>query len=374
MRRVLPASLAALVALALALCVTGCRVVKMDLPREIDFTGAAVTVWDASEPTVSVAPEYTATVRSTVNEFSAKYGVKVDLRFAGRQEITDLLAGQKTGDVPSLVFTGEWPVASPQATDISLELPLANYLDAATAYWQKDGRLLGIPAYVQWIGVATQAGGSKPTYLVESPGFFRAALDLPSSWDADKVLSYLSWVNQRWGAPESNPLKAWGDGIAASLYPATPQLYRYLRPLGKSQVSIAPLDGPEGEAAFYYTVPAYVVLAKDGPERACAIRLGVALAANLGRWAARAMGGVPALVADVPVFNLESGLSYEERSSILSTVAKRRLTAAAAEESMYADPIEKALRQAAMGYLSGKVSEADSARSIQETLQRHTKP
>ena len=369
-------SLAALaILMALSMILPACRLGKMDLPGEPDFAGVTLSVWDLSQPKVEGAPDYQTEAQRVAREFAAHYGVEVDLRFALRQEIADLLAGKAVDESPALVFTGEWPSVPDAAWDLSSSVSETDYVDAAAFYWQKDGRLLAVPAYVQWLGVASRDSGTKDVFFADSPAFLRAALESQGApWDPDAIFAYLTWVEQQWGRAESDPLRAWQEGIARSLYPVTPYLFEWLASTEASEVSLEPIPGPFADPCFFYTVPGYVVLARDGAQRECAARLAFALAANLGRWAARAVGCVPALRADVSVFNLESGFSFEDRSSILSSLTEPRFSAPLTADTLLQESLQAALRQVAVDYLSGRTTAAEARSSIQETMQRHTKP
>jgi hypothetical protein len=379
---------AALVCAALLLSVLeGCQTRAKGVPVEPDLTGVSIVVWDADQPAAPGAPAYRAEAARVVRDFCARYKVDVDLQFIDRQSIVDFLSGRKSGEGPALAFSTEWPLVPEAARDAGPYLVQGGYLDAAIDYWRQDGRTLAIPSYVHWLcagsrmkpaGETGETGAAMPertVYLSGSLGFLRSVLDLPGAgWDAGVVASFLSWVKAEYGALEPDPLGAWSEGSAEVLYPVTPFLLTWMKSAAKGEVEPLPLRNPFGEARFCYTVPGYMVLAANGLERECATRLGKELAANLGRWAARAVGGMPALADDMAVFNIESHLGYPARLALLSSLTGHRFRAPSAQEFLLHESIEEALSPVAADFLSGKTGEGDLLSSIQDILERHTRP
>ncbi len=365
--------LAGLIAIAsLALC--ACTASKMDVgPDTADYSGLRIAVWDASQPAVEAGPQYEIEVKRIVEEFAATNSLEVDLKFAGRQEITDRLTGKSDAQV-DLVYTGEMPCLPASARDLSGFIGDDAYLDAASAYWRRGGKILAVPAYIHWTATAQRSQGNVDAYSWDSPLFLSAGLGMDVfPPDAEEVMSYLADIRSRLGEASSNPLGLWMDGTARSLYPVTPHLWQKIRD-GDQDVAIGPLPGPGEERVYFYTVPAYVVLSEGGREGACAADLAVLLAKNLGRWAARTLSCIPALRDDASIYNLESGFGFEDRAAMIASLTPFRLEAPSATEYSQWESIEPALRAVAKGYLSGGQSEEEARRGILEALGRHTKP
>ena len=371
MRGRLTAILCILVAMSVAL--SSCAAGKMDLPPEAGFAGVKITVWDLHRPVVDGVDGYEAEVRRIGEEFASAKNVEVELRFAGRQEISDVLSGKAEAQV-DLVCTGEWPFIPDAARDLSGLSSQDIYVDAAASYWRKDGKLLAVPAYFHWTGTAYRPAGTQDAYSWDSPLFLSAALgkgEFPPH--PEEVASYLAFILKERGKAPHDPLLSWEDGTAKSFYPFTPYLWQRFH-AKDATVTIGPVCRSVEESFYYYTVPAYVVLAQDAAETACAAKLAALLAANLGRWAARALSCVPALREDVSVWNLESDLGYDDRSAMLFSLSALSLTAPSALEHDLWESLETALRGVAKGYLSGEFGEEEAGRGIQEALGRHTKP
>ncbi len=372
---------AALVLLGLA----GCRMGAKGVPVKPDLEGVSIVVWDADQPAMPGVPSYRAEAARVVRDFCARYQVTVDLKFVVRQEISDFLSGRASGDGPAVAFSSEWPFLPDKARDVSSYVGDGAYLDAALDYWREDGRILAIPSYVHWMCVASRARGTgedvppaavpaKVAYLSDSPGFLRSTLDLPGAgWDAGKIAAFLSYLKDEYGPSDVDPLGAWSDGVVQALYPATPFLLRWMKGTSGEVVPL-PLKSPFDDPRFYYTIPGYLVLATDGLQRECAMLLGKELAANLGRWAARAVGGIPALSNDVVIFNVESSLGHDARCALLSSLGGYRFHAPAMQDFLLRESLERTLSPVIADYLSGKAAGGDLSASIQDILQRHTKP
>jgi len=367
----------------LSVPLAGCGIGVKEAPQAPDVSGLSITVWDAAQPRVEGVADYRQAATRVAAEFAGRCGLNVDLRFVARQQIADLLLGKTAGERPHLVFTTEWPFAPLDLPGVPELVDEASYLDAAASYWKRDGRILAIPSYIHWIGlvsrgdapVGTEALRQETAYFADSPAFLRLALDSPGAgWDAEKVASYLAWVKETYGPPPVDPLAAWDEETVQAIFPVTAYLLRWLRERRGELLRLLPLAGPFGEPGFYYTVPGYVVLAAEEPYRSCAADLGRELAANLGRWAARAVGAIPAAVSDLAVFNVESGLSFEERSALIRSVSTCRSRVPATDDYLYRESVVSAVRQDAWDFLSGKTTEAEARRSIREALERYTRP
>lgn len=358
---------------------SACLPREKQAPKELDLSGTSITVWDVSQPAVAGAPDYSAETARVVAEFEKDHGVKVDLRLVSRQDISLLLAGKSPGTGVSLVYSTEWPfVPAGLPGSPGLADPAA-YVDSAAAYWTKDGAMLAAPAYVHWVSAVSTAAPDKTTpataCIPGSAAFLKSALDYPSGgWDPDNVVTYLAWVKETYGTPPQDPLAAWQDGAVQTLFPVTPYLYQWLRDSGGRPVTLSPEAGPRNEPGVYYTVPGYLVLAGEEPYRTCAAKLAVVLAANLGRWAARAIGGLPAAMADAAVFQVDSRFSDAERSALIQAVYAGTLRVPAAADFLYAEAIEDTVSEDVSQFLSGKTTEAELSQSIREASQKHTKP
>lgn len=393
-RRILAVIFLALFSIAFSSCV-GPR----PAPKKLDLSGVSLTVWDALQPRFPGCPEYSEEVSRVIEEFCRETGVKVEFRYAERREALEVLSGKEVSSRPHLMFSTEWPVASECLSDLSGDLDVTDYVDPAGLYWTAGDQFLGIPAYVQWIGTVVRAPGDstggagsaatsaatgaatvsvarRTGYWVDSPAFFRAVLDGPGvGWNAESLTRYAKWVKETYGAYCVDPLASWQNGEVDALYPVTPYLYKWLRTssLGVT-VSVVPSASPFEDDSFYYTVPAYLVLTEDDLERASAVELGKRLAANLGRWAARALGCVPALVKDMPIFNLESGFDYEARQLIWQPVAIGTRAAPRAAEFFQTTAMDSVLAAPLTQYVLGEATDQSLEESIRGACVRHTKP
>lgn len=366
-----------LLAVAAGACATGTKT-----PKEQILSGLSMTAWDVAQPVVPGAPDYAQDVARVVAEFEQRYGVKVDLKTVGRQDIVKVLSGKAPAGDVALTFSTEWPFAPANLPGVPGEVDAGAFLGAAAAYWTKDGNMLAIPAYVHWVSAVSASGATEgasgaaaPVYIPDSPAFLRSVMDYPlGGWDPDGVAAYIAWIRETYGPPAGDPLAAWKEGAARSVFPVTPYLYEWLRDSGGRPVTIAPEAGPQSEPSLYYTVPGYVVLAAEEPYRTCAARLGEALAANLGRWAARAIAGLPAAVADTAVFQVDSRLPTAERVALIQAFSAGDLHVPGASDFLYAESVEDAIRQSVSDFLSGKADEAELRESIREASGKHTKP
>lgn len=370
---------------------SSCR--RPSVPKKLDLSGVEIVVWDSLQPDFPGSPNYAEEASRVIQEFCGETGVKVDYRRRERKDVLALLSGDGSRGRPDLMFSSEWPVASSSLADLSAETDPGDYVDPASAYWTRNGKLFGIPAYIQWIGTAVRGGVGRAgaagriaaAYWVGSPGFFRAALDATGAGPNERaleellneksLLEYVNWIKQTYGTLRDDPLLAWQRGEVDLLYPATPYLVKWLKASsGGGDVSVAPVSSHTGGNSFYYTVPAYLVLAEGSREQAAAVDLGRRLAANLGRWAARTLGCVPARVDDVPIFNVESGLGYEERQAVWESVRAGTRAVPDAADFLRVSAIQSVLESPVTGYLKGSVSAQTLEESIRAAFLRHTKP
>ena len=176
------------------------------------------------------------------------------------------------------MFSSEWPVIVDVVADISGELERDTFIDPAITYWSRDEQVFGIPAYIQWIGTAARTlpvGDGTTAYWVDSPAFLRAALDRgEAGWNEETLLEYAQWVKGKYGRFRDDPLLAWQQGAVDALYPVTPYLFKWLKTSAQgteAEISVVPASSPFGSDSFYYTVPAYLVLAENAPEKAAAV-------------------------------------------------------------------------------------------------------
>ncbi|MGE5578491.1 MAG: hypothetical protein ACM3WU_00485 [Bacillota bacterium] len=372
MRRRLAAASAFILVLA---CLSGsCTAGKLDLPPKTDFSNTAVLVWDLSEPRIEGAPDYPALVRELVAEFEQLHDVKVEVRTVSRREVEDLLTGKSAEEKPDLVCTGEWPFVPEGAGSLSPYVSSDSYIDIAARYWEAEDGLRAIPAYVHWTGMGYREGGTGVSYMWDSPAFMAAlACSTRPLRDADRVMEILKAVLSEWGEARPDPLASYLNGSAKCLFPLTPSMFRRLSSK-ETGISMGPIDGTSGSPFYFYTVPAYIVLADDPATRACAAELGKRLAANLGRWAARALSCMPALREDISVFNLESGFDYERRAHLIESFSVLGLTAPSLTEYSEWVALDEALREVIGDYLRGDLEDEEALLGIRETLTRHTKP
>ncbi|MGI6631906.1 MAG: hypothetical protein ACOX5M_02555 [Bacillota bacterium] len=351
-------------------------------PQKLDVGETKLIAWDALQPDFPGSPDYEADVSKIIEEFSRETGVAVELKWAERSEALAVLVGTADADTrPHLMFSSEWPVIADVVADISGELERDTFIDPAITYWSRDEQVFGIPAYIQWIGTAARTlpvGDGTTAYWVDSPAFLRAALDRgEAGWNEETLLEYAQWVKGKYGRFRDDPLLAWQQGAVDALYPVTPYLFKWLKTSAQgteAEISVVPASSPFGSDSFYYTVPAYLVLAENAPEKAAAVELGKRLSANLGRWAARTLGCVPASVIDVPIFNLDSGFEYEERQVIWESVSPGLLTAPDAQDFIRTSSIAGVLLPTLEDFLRGEVSSESLEESIRSACLRHTRP
>lgn len=378
----------ALTCLLAGVC-SGCR--QGEGEREpLSIRGEKIVVWDAIEPSFSDAPSYQESVIAIVEAFEREQGVEVDLRFVTRREIEQYLADRKaeSGEVPSLVHSTEWPTLREEYENVASEADPGNYLDAATVYWTRDGKLYGIPAYIHWFGTAVESSlvtgelvnvladgtwvasvAGKTGYWHDSQAFLPSALDWGGTgWTPEELVAYLKWVKEQYGAPLEDPLASWQDGVVSALSPVTPQLFRWLNSSGGAKMRFLPVMGSVDSSRFFYTVPGYVVLGGSTAQVRCAALLGQLLAENLGRWAARVLGCVPASVQDIPFYHLESGWSYSERMVFLEQLEACSLTAPTERESLVRLEISRVCQDSLRGFFRGDVSDQELTDQIRDIL------
>lgn len=370
-------------------------------PEELSFDGLKITVWDAKEPHLPGVYPYEDQVAHIIEVFEKEYNVTVEYRYREREEIIRFLTGQSTGpgeeagEGPVVVYSTEWPVVPDGAVDVSGGLDLEEFHDTCVSYWTRDEEVLAVPAYVHWFCAAARRGPvpddsegyssaregapvspGKTGYWVSSRAFLRVYLDRTGrGWDEKDIVDYLAWVKANFGKIRDDPLDLLDQGDLDALYPVTPHLYRWLKVSEKTEssrkITIYPPPGPGCDGGFYYTVPGYIVLAKEEPYRSCATRLARVLSQNLGRWAARAIGGIPARVEDMPVFNVQSGFSYEERQKLASVLKQIGLKVPAPQDFILKEKLHAGILDLMKDYLSGKVTEQTLEDGIRRVIEGH---
>jgi len=374
-----------LFAFSIAGCVRG-----EEEPAPLSIEGQKIVVWDAVEPTFPDAPSYQASVAAIVERFEKEHEVDIDLRFMTRQEIDQYLADGKSQSVeaPSLVHSTEWPVFHDAYRDVTQDVDTSAFIDAASHYWTRDGKLYGIPAYIHWFGTAVEAStvagdlsevlaegawldviAGKTGYWYDSQAFLRCVLDWPENgWTPESIVSYLKWVKEHYGSPVEDPLALWQDSVVQALSPVNPFLLRWINTSEGAKMRLLPTAGPNGSSRFYYTVPGYIVLGDSPAERRCAALLGQLLAQNLGRWAVRVLGCVPANVEDMSFYHLECGWSYSDRMTLLEQLESCSLTVPTQRESQVRFKISQTCQDSLKGFFNGDIPEQELIDRIQGIL------
>jgi len=367
--------------LKLALCLilillSGCKRLP-EVPEKISFEGLKLVVWDVREPHFpGVRPFEDELVRAT-EEFKKKHNVTIELKLKNREDIKDLLLGKTKEQIPHLVYSTEWPMTSGFISDVSRNIGINELHDVAVSYWTKNGKLLGIPAYIYWLCPAKRGDAVSDTnlqdkvgYWIDAPGFFRAILDRAAGgWTEKNILHYVTWVKSTFGPFNEDPLDLWDRHSIDVLFPVTCHLFRWLEVSEQDEkVVVMPIPGPFDSSSFYYTVPAYLVLVKDEPYRSCATELGKNLARTRGRWAARAIGGIPAYTHDMPIFNLESGLSHEDRLKVIELLKSSSLQVPKAQDFAAKSNLHLELVNSIRDFLCGKAEMQKLDESIRQSL------
>ncbi len=368
---------AAAMVLIVAVLLCGCKT-QTPLPYEVPPGDIKIVAWDAKEPHLPGAPPYSELATLVAEDYAKTLGITVDLEFKPRQQIEDLLLGDYQGEIPSVVFSTEWPFVGIGTQDLTEMVEADDYLEAAAGFWMYDGRLMGIPAYVHWLCLAKRAdlGNSSPNagYFIYSPGFLHSALDYGNlDWVPEDICTYVEWVKQTYGLCQEPVLDLWEQGRIGMMYPVTPHLFKWIRLSEKDlDTEMLPIDNPEGTPRFYFSVPGYVVM--DGNEQTMkyAVELAKLLAANRGRWAARAIGCIPAYVSDTPLFDLESGFDRDERLKLMSSFLQSQARITDWVTYSRKTHVRLGVNRAIEEYLSGSVSREQFEQRIYDALKSHT--
>lgn len=363
--------------LVLVLCF-GCKS-QSQPPSEVSVYDIKLVVWDTREPHLPGAFPYSELLANTVESFTEEHGIEVAIEHKSRQEIEDLLLGNYQGDPPCVVYSAEWPFVSESMQDLTEIVCSDDYLEAALSYWTHNGKLMGVPSYVHWLCLAKKISDSADSqdrmgYLLTAPGFLHSVLDYQhDGWAFENICNYIDWVKDTYAPCCNDVLDMWEQNEINMLCPVTPHLFKWLKLTQEgSGPQMLPIPNPQGEPRFHFTVPGYVVLAKNHEQAKYAVMLASALAANRGRWAARAIGGVPAAHQDVPVFHLESGFSREERTALLAGFKNSGAYVVDRIEFNSRNNIRTTITPAIGKYLSGKTNRREFEESIRFGMKGHT--
>jgi hypothetical protein len=366
--------LRAIVLLLIMVLACGCKG-PGEPPSELSYKGLSIVVWDAKEPHLPGASPYTELVARAVEAFAREHGVEVEVLFQTRSKIEELLSGNYKGEEPSLVYSTEWPFVGSGIQDLTDLVSVGDYQDAAITYWTDAGKIMGIPSYVHWLCLAKRGAGpvhlkDSTGYYLTGPGFLDSGLDgSNSSWTEQSLLDYVEWVKSTFGSYVEEPLDLWIQNEFNALFPVTPHLLKWLRlAQGDGSVQMLPIPGIYGEPRFHFTVPGYVVTAQEDNELRCAVELGKTLASTRGKWAARATGGMPAYIQDMPVFHVESGLTREERLALMSGFENSGCRMGDLSEFLKRTDIRNFAASLIERYLSGRISKGEFEEGIRSGM------
>ncbi len=362
---------------------SGCLTEPKTLPQELSFQGLVLTLWDCMEPSFPGIRLYQDRVKSVVDDFSEKHQVKVEVTFMERREILSFLLGERDeSQPPCLTYSTEWPTVPYGAQDLTGVLAAEEYLDGAAHYWTLDGKIMGVPSYVHWVGMAVRPSAlpisgipADSGYWPESQWFLPSAIEVPGSdFTPQSAVSYLEWLKSSSRGGLGDPLNAWNLGAVSALFPVTPHLYKWLRASYGDEVSLSPIPGPFGKPRFHCTVPGYVVLSEEEPYRSCALLLAKELAANRGVWAARSIGGVPAAIQDMLIYDLEAGIPGHDKSILRGIDQEIASAALIAGEGIRRQQISQGVGQIVPQFIEGDVTLQDLEKSIRDLWESHTTP
>lgn len=348
-------------------------------PSEVSLADMKLTVWDTKEPHLPGAFPYSELLAKTVESFVKENGIEVEVEYKSRQEIESCLLGSYQGDPPSVVYSTEWPFMSANIQDLTEHVCEGDYLEDAVLYWTHNDNLMGIPSYVHWFCLAKRNSDMDNSqdrigYFLNAPGFLHSVLDYEhEGWTVDTIFNYIDWVKSTYRPYHNDVLDMWEQNEINMICPVTPYLFKWLKLSGDdSGVQMLPIPNPHGESRFYFTVPGYVVLACDQQQAKYAVILASALAANRGRWAARAIGGIPAYHQDMPIFHLESQFTREERIALLSGFKNSGAYAVDWMEFNNRSNTRTSITTAIGKFLSGEIGRQEFQESIRSAIKGHT--
>jgi hypothetical protein len=310
--------------------------------------------------------------------YAQQFGIAVEVQFKTRQEMESLLLGEYQGEVPSVVFSTEWPFVGAGAQDLTGLVPTDDYLEPAASFWTYDDRLMGVPSYVHWLCTAKRAGTDNSSgmtgYLSGSPGFLHSGLDYGSlDWTGEDICTYAEWVRQTYGLRSQAVLDLWRQNRIEAIFPVTPHLFKWMK-LSENggEIHLLPIDNPEGTPRFYFSVPGYVVMEADEEILEFAVGLAQVLAAARGRWAARAIGCIPALRSDIPLFDVESGFTREQRVLLMTGFFDSDARISDRTAHGHKIRICQAVVEVIEEYLSGEADRDQLEQGIHAALKSHT--
>lgn len=323
---------------------------KPEAPIQALPPGQEILVWDMKQPHFPGSRPYEEEVQRVCEEFQKNTGIPVKLVFVSRWELPDaFLKAKEQSRLPDVLFSGEFPCLTGLERDLSGVLDAGQYQEAALAAWTQDGQIMGIPSAILWFGIAVRKDAlnsrpGEPGQLRIDPstsgGLVRFLGVLPTSEAFMEIAThdlsgrhrtpreigaFVSWLKTNVQECRPEPcLERFKRGDVRGIYGVTPYIFKWFRissqPGDPGEPVLLPLIFENGDTGFRFTVPGYLVLSQDEPKLKASAELGKLLAQNHGRWAARALGLVPARIEDLPVFTLESGFTREERSELLKTL------------------------------------------------------
>jgi hypothetical protein len=350
-------------------------------------------VWDCIQPRFPGTESYTDQIQAIVEKFQETTGIEVTIETVERDTILSYLSSASREEGPDILFSTEWPLCPSWIKPISLNNSDEPYLDIAIEYWSQEETLKAIPSYIHWLCMALDATNmedvdvkedteilssikGKIGYFMDSIAFMPSILGITSGCSGQEYADTLVFLKSNFGEYSEDPLSLWRSGAVKALFPVTPHLFKWLRLSDQQRfVAMTGVFAQEMWGRFLYTVPSYIVnVEEDGPKRDIAISLAKELSSALGKWAARSVGGIPVLVSDLPVFQVESGFSPEERSWLLSGLqAAIPLNSPGQSQENY-EHNTTSLVQITLDFLSGRIDEEKMRQRISEALSTHTNP
>ena len=86
-------------------------------------------------PHLPGASPYSELACRVAEHYAQQFGIAVEVQFKTRQEMESLLLGEYQGEVPSVVFSTEWPFVGAGAQDLTGLVPTDDYLEPAASFW-----------------------------------------------------------------------------------------------------------------------------------------------------------------------------------------------------------------------------------------------
>ncbi len=349
-------------------------------PTDLALEVIEIAVWDAKEPRLVGAQPYSQSLFRIVESFIETYEIPVEVEFKTRQEIENLLLDNYEGHIPPVlvVFSTEWPFVGVGTQNLTETVKSDDYLKPTIAYWTHEDKLMGIPSYIHWHCLAKK--GLKENdleaigCLTGSPRFLYSAIgDWNSHECAENVFEYVKWAKDISSINKESALDLWTQNYINMMYPVTPQLFKWLK-LSElnNRVNMFPIDNPQGNPDFYFSVPAYLVVTQNNEIIKPAIELAKLLARAKGKWAAKVLGCIPACAKDVSIFNLESGLEQNERVVLINSFYTTDTQVINYTEYEKRNKIRLAITQTVEDYLSGTIGKIEFEQGIRSALKGYT--